>query len=771
VRKERIERSLAGDLDGAAGASRRPPAGRRAIDRAWWYWLAIGSLATGGYFLLPQGTLAANLAYNGIGLVSTVLILVAVRLHRPLRPRLWYWFAAGQITSVVGDVIYEFYLYVLHREPYPSPADAFYLGAYPMLVAGLLTLQRDRSRRDLAGLVDGAIVATGLGLVFWLFVMHPIAVDSSSSGLERAINFAYPAADALLLAMLARVLLGSGARSGGVRLLGVAAGLLLIADVGFSLVTLYSDYSAGILDAGWLLSYVAWAAAALHPSMRTPSAGPEPPSRFGRRRLLLLAVCSLLAPAILLVPGVGANAADRVAVAAGAVVLFVLVLLRMSGFVAQVQQQAGQLEDLAMRDDLTGLANRRRFESGLRAALGAGRPCVALLDLDSFKTVNDELGHAVGDSLLAALAARLRADLGAEALVARMGGDEFAVLLSDATPAAGVALAHRIRAALHEPLTAGEHELLVGGGIGLSDGEGAHDPLEVLRRADIAMYAAKESGEPFRWYSPELDRRAGEEARLGAELRTALDAGQFHLVYQPIVELPHGRIIGVEALVRWDHPERGLVGPADFVPVAERNGLIVELGAWILREACVQAARWRADLGAAAPARVSVNVSARQLARPGFASLVAAVIETTALPAACLVVEVTETAVFRGGRALDALYDIHALGVRIALDDFGTGHSSLGLLQTVPVDVLKVDKSFVDNITMAGRHAVIAKALIQVSNGLGLTAVAEGVETAEQAAELHRLGYRLAQGYYFGEPVPEPDFAAAALPDSVGGRR
>jgi EAL domain-containing protein (putative c-di-GMP-specific phosphodiesterase class I) len=285
------------------------------------------------------------------------------------------------------------------------------------------------------------------------------------------------------------------------------------------------------------------------------------------------------------------------------------------------------------------------------------------------------------------------------------------------------------------------------------------------------MYAAKQAGEHHRRYAPELDEQASARAVLGAELRTALDAGQFRLVYQPIVALPHGRIVAVETLVRWAHPERGQVGPVEFIEVAEQNGLIVELGAWILRTACRQAAQWRAEYGPDAPARISVNVSARQLAQPHFAALVAAALADSGLPAACLAVEVTETAVFEGGPALVALHDLRALGVRIALDDFGTGHSSLGLLQTVPVDILKVDKSFVDNITMAGRHAVIATSLIDIGNGLGLTTVAEGVETAEQAAELHRLGYRFAQGYHFGRPVPEPDFHGARHDDSVGAPR
>ncbi|UQU68573.1 EAL domain-containing protein [Couchioplanes caeruleus] len=741
-------------------------------DRYWWWWLVAGILATAGYYLLPDASLASNIVYNLIGLGSSLLIVVGVRLHRPARPAMWYWFAAGQVTWVVGDLIWEYYQYVLHQEPYPSAADIFYLSAYPLFVVGMYLLMRRRGvpGRNVAALVDAAIVAIGVGLIFWVFVMHPIAADSTASTVERVIGVAYPAGDALLIAMMARFYTGTGRRSTSIRLLGAAALLLLCADIAYSLVSLYSDSDGRELDAGWLLSYVFWGASALHPSMRLAGTVAEHSGdgRVTRARLALLAVCSLVAPALLFLPGIGGDGVDRLTIAAGAAMLFLLVVARMSGFVAQVQHQADQLEDLAMADELTGLANRRRFENGVRAALAAGPTQVALLDLDDFKGVNDRFGHGVGDRLLEVLAGRLRSVLRGDILVARMGGDEFAILMPDAGDAEADAIVGRLADTLRRPIDAGDHELLVGASIGVADGAGTTDPYEVLRRADVAMYAAKSARDGHRRYTPALDRRSDEQAMLGAELRHALDSGQFRVVYQPIVELPTGRTVAVESLVRWEHPERGLVPPERFIPAAERNGLIVELGEWILRTACAQAVAWRAQYGDLAPERISVNVSARQLGEPGLARMVANVLEETGLSAARLTVEVTETAVFGGGQAVQAVQDLHDLGVRIALDDFGTGHSSLGLLQTVPVDVLKVDKSFVDGITMAGRHAVIATALIQVSAGLGLTAVAEGVETAEQAAELYRLGYRLAQGYHFGRPSAEPQFL---VPGFVGGHR
>jgi diguanylate cyclase (GGDEF)-like protein len=725
----------------------------------WRCWTAAGVLAIAGYHLLPTGGLAANLTYNAIGLAGGLAIVGAVWLHRPRHRAMWYLFAGGQVMSVVGDVIYEYYEYVLDQEPYPSLADVFYLGSYPMMIIGLLLLIRRGRGRGLDGLVDSAIIATGLGLVFWIFVLHPVASDTSVSALERVISTTYPAVDVLLLAMLARLFTDAGTRTTSTRLLSAAAALVLVADTAFSLLTLYTGSDGHEVDALFLLSYVLWAAAALHPSMaaRGTPASTASGTRVGLGRLGLLSASSLLAPAMLFVPAVGDDGADRLAIAICGISLFLLVIIRMAGFMGKVQRQSGDLERLAMQDDLTGLANRRRLEQALREALAGGRPQVAFLGLNGFKNVNDELGRPVGDRVLGLLSDRIAGASPAGALVARMGGDEFAVLLADASADEASAMAHRLVAAMREPVVAGGHELLVGVGIGLAGGTGV-EPVELLRRAEAAMYAAKLTGEPCRRWTTALDERSSEFTRLGAEMRTALDTGQFRVVYQPIVQLPEGRVRAVEALVRWEHPERGLVSPAYFIPVAEQNGLIVELGVWILATACRQLVRWRADLGADAPEKVSVNVSARQLARPGFAATVAAVLADTGLPARRLTLEVTETAVFEGGQAVTAVHELRALGVRIALDDFGTGHSSLGLLQTVPVDVLKVDKSFVDNITEAGRHAVIAEALIQVSTGLGLDAVAEGVETAEQARALYRLGYRLLQGYHYGRPVADPDF-------------
>ncbi|GAA3160206.1 hypothetical protein GCM10010466_58830 [Planomonospora alba] len=417
-----------------------------------------------------------------------------------------------------------------------------------------------------------------------------------------------------------------------------------------------------------------------------------------------------------------------------------------------------RLAHQATHDTLTRLANRDLFAERAASVLGeTGGAGVALVlvDLDDFKAVNDRLGHAVGDALLVAVADRLRGCVRQVDMVARLGGDEFAVLLRGVCATAAGEIAEQIIQALRTPVIAGGHDLLVQASIGLADGGPDTDANELLRRADLAMYAAKEQGKSrYVRYVEEMDARAVEHARLGAELRQALAAGDLFLLYQPVVTLPHGEMSSLEALVRWRHPERGLVSPAEFIPVAERNGMIVEIGAWVLREACRQMVEWRSRYGDAAPSRMAVNVSARQLRDPAFVRTVADVLRETGMDPGDLLLEITETAVFDSGPALETVKAVRELGVGLALDDFGTGHSSLGLLRTCPVDVLKVDKLFVDGVTGAAEHSAIATSLAQIARALRLQAVAEGVETEAQAKRLYQLGYRLAQGFLFAPPLP-----------------
>ncbi|GAB3845708.1 putative bifunctional diguanylate cyclase/phosphodiesterase [Dactylosporangium cerinum] len=531
--------------------------------------------------------------------------------------------------------------------------------------------------------------------------------------------------------------------------------------------------------------------------LRAASLAPVP-DRLPGRKLSTMPYAAVVATGGLLLLSSIQDSPDNVVVAVAAITVTVLVAARqiiaLRDNAALLQQLDARLQDnarlvkqldsrvrdlhsyqrklahQASHDALTGLANRTVFADATTAALATGELAVsvAVIDLDNFKGINDELGHAVGDALLQAVGEVLTAHVPAGSTVARLGGDEYALLLHGTDQAAHERTLNTITTSLRLPQHCAGHDLVVEASIGLAAARPGDTAAELLRRADVAMYEAKNQGKG-RWssYRPAMDQRGAEQARIAGDLRTALDTGQLHLVYQPIVDITDGSLYGVEALIRWNHPDRGPIPPVDFIPAAERTGPIVPLGAWILAEACGQAVRWRRELGAAAPETVSVNVSARQLREAGFAAEVAAILRRTGLPARHLTVEVTETAVFDGGAALQELHALKALGVTVALDDFGTGHSSLGLLRTCPVDLLKVDKSFVDTVTHGGEHAVIAAAPIDISNGLHLRAVAEGVETAEQAAELRRLGYRYAQGYHYARPLLPDALALRQAPVSV----
>ena len=517
-------------------------------------------------------------------------------------------------------------------------------------------------------------------------------------------------------------------------------------------------------------------------AQRRASAGPQPPhgSPAGpaRRKWSVLPYTAVAATDTLLL--VSGHGPDGRFLAAGAVALTAVVVLRQvvafahnNRLLTEVDSARDRLLHQTTHDDLTGLGNRRLLHERITAALaGAGTDPVhlVLIDLDDFKTVNDRLGHHIGDELLVAVGRRLHRAAGGDTTVVRLGGDEFAVLLPAGPPERADTVVRRLADALHRPVHAGQYELLVHASLGISDAAAAGDARELLRRADVAMYAAKERGKQrIARYEPAMDSTAAEHSVLGAELRRAMEVGELHLNYQPIVALPTGAVVGAEVLVRWNHPERGPVPPSVFVPVAERNGLIVPLGEWILREACRQAAAWRDLPGGEQLRKMSVNVSARQLREPDFPAAVAAILVETGLNPSSLTLEITETAVFDGGTALDSVRALHRMGVSVALDDFGTGHSSLGLLQTCPVDILKVDKSFIDEIAGGTRQAVVAAALIHIAEGMHLQAIAEGVETAAQAAHLYELGYRYAQGYHFARPMAAADLAALLAAGSGAG--
>jgi diguanylate cyclase (GGDEF)-like protein/PAS domain S-box-containing protein len=426
-----------------------------------------------------------------------------------------------------------------------------------------------------------------------------------------------------------------------------------------------------------------------------------------------------------------------------------------------------QLTHQAFHDPLTGLANRALFSDRVDHALArAGRQgptaAVVFLDLDDFKTVNDTLGHGAGNDLLVAVANRIRGILRPADTAARLGGDEFAILLEDVHgEREALAIAERVAFALGEPFTLDDHQILVRASLGVAVAEPEHRQAdELLRNADMAMYLAKANGKGrCERFEPSLHRTLLERFELIGDLRQALPRGQFAVHYQPIVALATEEITGLEALVRWHHPHRGMIPPAAFIPLAEETGLIIPIGRWVLRQACQQARRWRQPEGR--KLSISVNLSARQFQDAGLVDDVARALRHADLDPGSLVLEITESLLMHDTDATIAkLGELKALGVRLAIDDFGTGYSSLSYLRRFPVDILKVDKSFIDAVAGNGEGSALAQAIIQLGHTLRLQTVAEGVEAPQQASQLRTLKCELGQGYYFAQPLDADEVAA-----------
>jgi diguanylate cyclase (GGDEF)-like protein/PAS domain S-box-containing protein len=417
----------------------------------------------------------------------------------------------------------------------------------------------------------------------------------------------------------------------------------------------------------------------------------------------------------------------------------------------------------AIHDPLTGLPNRVLFVDRLQRALIDAEPdeqvAVLFLDLDHFKVVNDSLGHPAGDRLLVALADRLRATIRPSDTVARFGGDEFTVLCA-AVPdeATALELARRLSDAVSKPIALAEGEVFVTASVGITmSGTELETPETLLRNADAAMYRAKEQGRArAELFRADAHHQAVRHLRTGNELHRALERGELRMHYQPIISLETARISGFEALLRWEHPKRGLVGPDEFVGLAEETGLVVPIGSWALEESCRQAEYWHSH---GANVTISVNLSPRQLAEPGLPSDVARVLQATRVNPTLVWLEITETALMRDAEsAVRALGALRSLGVHLAVDDFGTGYSSMTYLKRFPVEALKVDRTFVDGLGREPEDSAICTAVVSLAHALGLRAVAEGVETPEQLAELRVLGCELAQGYLFGRPAPPDTF-------------
>jgi len=728
----------------------------------WRRYLLVGLVASAACVALPHGV-AADIVYCLIGASAASATVVGVRMHRPAHPVAWYLFAAGWCCWALGDGLYGWYEDVALIAPFPSLADAFYLAAYPLLAAGLLVLVQSRGTgRGAAALLDTAILTVGLGLPYWIFLIEPAWSDQAEPLLTRLVGSAYPFGDLLLFAMLMRLSTAGGERSAAFRLVAGSIGLLLAADTTFAISAFVPAFAAytHLLDFGWLAAYVLWGTSALHPSMGALSTpAPERAETTSAGRMVMLAAAVAICPTILAVEMVLAVPLDNLPVAISSGLMVPLVLVRMIRMVHQLESQAERLERLAETDYVTGLASSRHFVDRLDEFLGATHPKVAgflLIDLERFSEINDTLGHRTGEAILHAVGVRLSELTGKDALVARMGSDTFGVLDSSITSGEEADReAVRIREALERPLQLPDLivsvEVSVGALILPEDGA---EPELALLRADVALSVARARSEHTARYGVEMESGDTLAPLVIRELREAIDDGDLVVHYQPQVEIRSGRVLGVEALVRWQHPRHGLLAPDTFIPSAEQTGLIGPLTQYVLNSALQQCARWQHE---GLNLTVAVNLSARNLFDPRLVHDVHSALQRHGLPARSLELEITETtAMVDPRRSIEVLSALARMGVRLSIDDYGTGQSSLAYLQKLPVDRLKMDRSFVTGMVDDEANAAIVRSTIDLARVLQFDIIAEGVEDDATLLRLQAMRCDDAQGFGLGRPVAAP---------------
>ncbi|MEU4420487.1 EAL domain-containing protein [Actinoplanes sp. NPDC024001] len=710
------------------------------------------------------------------GVFACQRIAREVRLSRPVRA-FWRRLEHAGVCLLVGAVVA---LLRANNNTGLSPyvGVPFLIGLVLLISAFLMLPGPKRTAVGwIRALLDGATVAVASGLIFWYAVLDLAPEGTSMVGRIAAAVIGMGGILLLVVIGKAAARRESMVAPGALRVLAAAP---IAAITGNMLLIAGDDWSRLALSVLAVpLIGVSFCVGALI-QRRALSAGQPQESALSHRSLLnLLPFLAVTATAGLVITVSAQEMTSRqrtviigAVLIAGFVVARQLLSLRENTMALKgIQRQQAELERMALSDSLTGLPNRARFGAALAERISAHQPATAMLiDVDDFKMINDTLGPAAGDQLLYQVSQRLRERCEAGEMPARLGGDEFAVLLpvDEAEPAE--AAAARLLLALADPFRVGDQMLLLHASAGIAPADTGESADEVLRNADIAMYAAKESGKAS-WvrFEPRMRQDMVNHARLASELQNGIIRGELRLLYQPVFDLVTGRLHGAEALVRWQHPTRGFVSPGEFIPVAERSGLIVPLGAWVLREACTQLARWRSSFGAGAIEAINVNVAVRQLREAGFVDEVAAVLSDTGLVPANLILEVTESSVIDGWQVRETLQALHEMGVRLALDDFGTGQSSLSLLRAFPVDVLKLDKSFVDGIADGedrGRLAVAA-AVAQLAEHLQLKAVAEGIESQEQVDRLRDMGYRYGQGFFMAKPLPADECGALMAADPV----
>jgi diguanylate cyclase (GGDEF)-like protein len=699
---------------------------------------------------------------QGAGYVTAAALAVLRPITSTVDRAVWGWLAAAVVARALGFVLFLGVVRLQEPPPYPSLADAGWLAMYPFLLVGLVGLARLRTLRlSTTLLLDGAVGALAATAVA-IALLYPAVLMLSAPGTPTdvvVVNLAYPVLDLAIFVVVVGLLmiLEWQAPPAVWALTGGMAGFAVV-DCIFVYLSATGGFRPGTLLSSVSLALMALVAAAgwLRGRARAPRRDPLP-------NVVLPALFALACLALLIfatredVPGVGVGIA-----AAG-----VAVAIARTGLTFRAVRTLAEHRREARTDELTGLANRRSFNESLARATGGRQAdhglAILIVDLDDFKDVNDTLGHHYGDELLRLVAPRLRQAVRSDDVVARIGGDEFAVLLPGADADRAAQVAERLRAGFRRPFRLGPRSQSISASVGIAvapeDGE---DPLVLLQHADLAMYEAKTGRTGHARYRQAMQPSGRLRMETTERLRRAIRAGELVLHYQPQVSLRTGAVVGVEALVRWEHPEQGLVPPSGFLPQAESGGLMPMFTRAVLEKAISQGAVWHAQ---GTPVAVAVNLSVTNLLDPQFPDQVIGLLSDTRLPGQALELELTEDLFMadppRARAAVRALLDA---GVSLVIDDYGTGYSSLGYLRDLrDIRGLKLDRSFVTHMDADHRAEAIVESTVNLAHSLGMAVVAEGVETAAVRDRLAGFGCELAQGFLFSPAVPADEVTFGVL--------
>ncbi len=751
------------------------------------YAFIVGGLVAGAIYAADFSDVWSAVAFAAIGLGTVAALFFGPGWQHVEPRRPWYLLSGASVLFLVGALARPWsegrsgFLAFL--------TDLFTLPGYVLMIIGLTMLLRARGAVERHAVIDGLIVWVGTAIPTVLFLSLPTAAIGGREAGVSVTAGVYPLFDTVLVLILVNLAFTTAVRTPSYLLLVGTITLLLGGDLAYAIDGLSGHLIASNpwMDLPFLFGFALIGAAALHPSVVDLSrATPLPVQAWSWRRLSLL-IPAVAVPFVMTAVTADRTLTDRLVLGFGGAIIVTLLLVRA---VSAVQSYAGaqrRYQHQATHDQLTGLPNRSMLSSHVDELLTGPTPrghwvWVYFLDLDGFKLVNDSWGHAVGDQLIAEVARRLRRVVPEAAMVARVGGDEFVIAYRGGRNDA-VVLADRVLDSFGEPLRMRGAEVVVSTSVGIAaalpEPTASGNAEALMRDADTAMYQAKSEG-PGKWtlFDSSMHDRVRERVEIELALRQALVAGQLRLVYQPIVDLVTGRIMGAEALARWDHPTRGPVSPEAFIPVAEDTGLISRIGRWVLDESLSQLAAWRADGTVTDGFWISINVSPRQLRDASLPAALSSTLVAYGIPPHSVVLEITESVMIDASAVTSqVLFDLRAMGVRIVVDDFGTGYSALGYLRRHPVTGVKVDRAFVRGLGVNSEDEEIVRAVVAMTSALKLSVVAEGVETSMQQEVLAGLGVMFGQGKLWGSPVPPYDFRAlwsAALartgsPDYLGG--